>query len=247
MPAKLMITDFKIESISEDRIKATLNAKNKGDTGEIWAGIYNLNTGGSIFYEQFVMAAGGTLSGVGKETVTKDTKYKASTGHVTDGKLIEDDSRTVKVVVIECKEGDKEVLATCSDGSVKRWRECENGKWVEKSRECPPEPECDEGDRETLETCWDGSIKKERVCKNGQWVTKNYDCPPQPECEEGDSEILEYCPDGYTVKRKRVCENGEWVEKTYDCPPAPPTPPEEETFIDIIIQRIQEFMSKWGL
>ena len=61
----------------------------------------------------------------------------------------------IKAPPPECSEGARETLEYCSDGSVKRERICENGKWREYAYTCPPPPppppECYEGARETLE------------------------------------------------------------------------------------------------
>ncbi|GAH89212.1 unnamed protein product, partial [marine sediment metagenome] len=167
---------------------------------------------------------------------TTDLHARIEFGHLENSARVVDDTEDITIPVEApppppppvCSEGDRETLETCWDGSVKRERRCENGKWREYTYTCPTEPECTEGTEDILEYCPDGTVKRKRVCRNGTWVYSDYECLPEPECSEGDREVLEWCPDGYTAKRERICENGKWREYTYTCPPPPEEPPPEE-------------------
>lgn len=142
------------------------------------------------------------------------SRYGAGTGYVkifVDGRYL---GRTNDYTV-RCAEGTRETLETCWDGSVKRERVCENGKWRYYDHICPEK--CTEGEEDVLEWCPDGhSPKRVRVCRNGRWVEEDYTCP---ECyPEESEEILEYCEYGGGVKRKRVCRVGKWVYYDFTCP-----------------------------
>lgn len=165
MPANLLITDVEYpRKVNRgEGFRILLEARNAGETGEIWIGIYNIDTGEGIYYDSLELAASGYINADAKTTIVYDTTFKASTGHISGGKLVEDDSRKFTVQVVECD-------------------------------------------------------------------------------EEGKREVLEYCSDGETVKRERVCENGKWVEYEHRCP-APP-PPDEETWLEFIMRRIQEILGR---
>lgn len=151
-------------------------------------------------------------------TQTTDFHGHIQFGHLDNSTKVVDDTEyfTIPVKVEpECApDGRKETIETCWDGSVKRERVCEYGKWVEKTYTCPEK--CIEGEEEVVDYCPDGySTKRKRVCENGKWVYYDVECV---ECSpEGAEETLEYCPDGYTVKRKKICRDGKWVEEDYEC------------------------------
>lgn len=151
---------------------------------------------------------------------TTDFYGRIQFGHLENGTRVVDDTEdfTIPVKVEpECTpDGRRETIENCWDGSIKRERVCEYGKWRYYDYTCPEEKECTiEGEEEIVEYCPDGySTKRKKVCENGKWVYYDVECA---ECTEGEEEVVEWCPDGYTVKRKKICRNGEWVTEDYEC------------------------------
>lgn len=65
-------------------------------------------------------------------------------------------------IIPECEEGTIEELDYCNDGTLWRWRQCENGVWVYYENICPPECSCTEW---TDAGCTDIGYRREtRVC-----------------------------------------------------------------------------------
>ena len=45
------------------------------------------------------------------------------------------------ITITECEEGVEEIIEFCEDDTKKKWRVCENGKWIHYERTCPAEEE----------------------------------------------------------------------------------------------------------